>query len=435
MRKSFLLCVALLALSAPAYAVRVSAWIPAWDANAVTIMGTHARDVDESNPGWFTAMSDGTIAASSGGESANLRAALTGTLLVPTIKNYVNGSFDGAMIATIANDPARRESHAEAIRQLVVTRAYDGIDVDYERVPSASRSSFSAFVQLLASKLHASGKVLSVTVPARTSDGGAYDWTAIGAAADSVKIMAYDYHWSTSAAGAITPLDWLDQVATYAESTLPSKKAMIGLPWYGYDWLGTAGSAVTYAQAMSRAQSAGAAIERDLNGEPTFVYGGRTVFFQDAESYRRKTQAILTRHPGIGGFAHWRVGAEDPAVWDVVSQMRSTGSAPAAPPQKDFAIDGPAELSLTAGTQATASYRFVPINGFAGPVTMTARSIDPFAGSMTVTGTSLTVAVSRTTAAGSYRVAVTMTGGGISHESVLVLRVAAPKSAKRRAVR
>src|SRR5215212_2619627 len=218
----------LFALASPAYAYRMSAWVPPWDANSATIMSTHARDLDESNPGWYTAVADGSVAPSSGGETATLRSALTGTLLVPTIANYVNGGFDGGMMSTIVNDAALREKHAEAIRQLVVQRAYDGIDLDYEAMPATAKTGFTSFVQLLASKLHASNKVLSVTVHPKTSasatwDGpGAQDYPAIGAAADSVKIMAYDYHWSTSDAGALAPLSWLDQIAAYAESTMPS---------------------------------------------------------------------------------------------------------------------------------------------------------------------------------------------------------------------
>ncbi|HUP60330.1 MAG TPA: hypothetical protein VNA69_07910 [Thermoanaerobaculia bacterium] len=42
--------------------------------------------------------------------------------------------------------------------------------------------------------------------------------------ADSVKIMAYDYHWSTSAPGPISPLTWLADVAKYAAGTLPGGK-------------------------------------------------------------------------------------------------------------------------------------------------------------------------------------------------------------------
>lgn len=440
MRSLKTLIVLLFVAASPAYAYRMSAWVPSWDSSAPAIMGIHARDLDESNPGWLYANADGTVKQT--GEDARLRAALTGTLLMPTIKNYVNGAFDGVMMATIVNSDSLREKHAETIAQLVVQNGYDGVDVDYERMPSTSRAGFTAFVQLLGNKLRASNKKLSVTVYAKTNDAtyngpGAQDWTAIGAVADSVKIMAYDYHWSTSAAGPIAPLDWLEQVVAYAEKTLPVQKAMIGLPWYGYDWLGTAGATVTYAQAVAKAQSAGIAVARDASGEATYTYDGRTVFFQDAASYTSKVKTILAKHPGIGGFSHWRVGAEDPEIWNVVSELHGTtsGRLPTVTPAQDFAIDGPGEVAMTAGTQSSTRYGFVGINGFTGPVTMYARKFDPFPGTVAVNGTSLVVNVFPEAGAGSYGITVTMTGGGVTRETIVTLRISAPKIAKRRAVR
>ena len=305
----------------------MSAWVPAWDPNAVATLEREAGKLHEANPGWYTIAADGTFTRNWGAEDPRMRAALAGVDLVPTIKNYVNGGFDGNLVASVIGSPTLRETHAAALTQLVIANAFAGIDIDYERVPVTSRSDFTAFIELLAAQLHGSGKLLSVTVHAKTVESnrngpGAQDWAAIGAVADSVKIMAYDKHWSTSEAGPIAPLDWLDQIATYAEATIPAGKAIIGLPWYGYDWLGMDGDSVTYAEAMARAQSAGAVIGRDEHGEATFSYDGRTVFFQDAVSYEQKILAIVQKHSKIGGFAHWRVGAEDPATWAKVAQFK-----------------------------------------------------------------------------------------------------------------
>src|SRR6185436_15720706 len=102
-------------------------------------------------------------------------AGMTGTQLLPTFQNTVNGSFNQSVALTVLNDAARRETHAEEIRTLVVNQAYDGADIDYERLPASVRANFTTFVQLLASKLHASGKKLSVTVYSKTSDSDSWD--------------------------------------------------------------------------------------------------------------------------------------------------------------------------------------------------------------------------------------------------------------------
>jgi len=211
---------------------------------------------------------------------------------------------------------------------------------------------------------------------------------------------------------------------------------VMGLPWYGYDWLGTNGAGVTYTQAMVKAQTAGAAIGRDTNGEATFSYSGRTVYFQDAASYRRKVDGILARHPNIRGFAHWRVGAEDPAIWPILSQLRTSGSTGTTlPPPPDFMIEGPSALTAAAGSQTSATYSFLRINGFSGLVMVAVRVIDPYGATPSINGMTMTIAVPATTAAGSYRMMLTMSGGGITREQLVTLTVPKPVSSKRRAVR
>src|SRR5581483_320348 len=286
----------------PLHAYTISAWIPTWDPNALTSVQQHAGAMTESNPGWYTVSADGSIGRNSGAEDPTMRAAMTGTLVIPTIKNNAGGSFNGSLVANLISTANGREAHASNLAQLVVNKALDGIDLDYEELPASAKDNFSAFVQLLAGKLHASGKKLSVTVSAKTDasqtwDGpGGDDYAALGAAADSIKIMAYDKHYPGGAAGDISPLAWLDQIATYADATIPARKIVFGLPWYGYDWQGTNAAGLTFSDAESLAQRNGATITHDADGEATFTYSGHTVYFQDATSYAAKVKYLTSRH-------------------------------------------------------------------------------------------------------------------------------------------
>jgi spore germination protein YaaH len=432
--------------SASQAAFRNSVWIAPWIADALPAIQKNAGAMQESNPVWYVWNADGSIAKVWNSENPTWRAAMTGTELLPTIQNVVSGSFDGATAAKVLGNATSRDAHVNAIVSLVATNAFDGIDVDYERVPAASRADFTAFVSSLASKLHAQGKKLSITVYAKTSDSqnwngpGAEDWSAIGGLADTVKIMAYDYHWETSDAGAITPLSWLDQVAAFAESAIPAQKIIVGLPWYGYDWpsSGTAAT-VSYAAAMQHAQSSNAPIAHDAgSGEATYTYGGRTVFFQDAQSYSAKLNMLQQKHGGIGGVAHWVAGDEDPAVWDVMRGTVSGGS-PATPPPADFAISGPSSLTLQQGSSASATFGVTPINGFNGTVNPSATVLDAGYGITAIISPSLalTVTASKSTPAGVYQISVKATSGSITHQQIVIANVtAAPQAGgKRRATK
>src|SRR5579884_747607 len=89
------------AAALPLQAYTISAWIPTWDPNALTTVQRHAGAMTESNPGWYTVNSDGSIARNSGAEDPTMRAAMTGTLVIPTIKNDAGGSFDGNLVAKL----------------------------------------------------------------------------------------------------------------------------------------------------------------------------------------------------------------------------------------------------------------------------------------------------------------------------------------------
>ena len=435
---------------------RNSVWLPTWGGGVASVQ-TNADALQESNPVWYALNSDGSIALKNGAESPTALAAMVGTQILPTIQNTVNSSFSASVAAQVIATADARDAHASAIVQLVVAKAYDGIDVDYERLPATQMANFSAFISTLAQKMHAVGKKLSVSVYPKTADTdnwsgpGGEDYRAIGAAADFVKIMAYDYHWDTSAPGAITPLDWLDKVASYATSKIAASKVIMGLPWYGYDWQGSNGVGVTYAQAMQRVQSNNATVTHDVNGEATFTYADHTVYFQDASAYSKKVQMLKQKHASIGGFAHWAAGQEDPQVWAVVrggsapSTPPNSGSNPATPPvQTDFSVSGPSVLTVAQGSRISADYRLTAINGFSGNASVNVQVLSSgFDGTVTPSSSivsatspvSVTIAANRTAPAGSYQFTVRFTSGSTTREELVNVVVQAVSPGRTRAVR
>lgn len=347
-----------------AFAYRTSSWMPLYASGGLQSTQRNAGRLTESNPVWYQFRTDGTIVAMAGAEDPTWRAAMTGTEILPTVQNLVNGGFDKALAVQVLRSAKTREAHAESIFQVVVKNGYDGIDIDYEKLPYTSRADFVAFLEVLAAKLHSAGKKLSVTVYAKTSgsptwDGaGGHDYYGIGRVADLVKLMIYPYSYSGTGAGPLSPLAWIDQVVTYAESVMPSAKVVVGLPWYGKDWSGTAASSITWPQAMSLLSAHSATLQRDANGEATFTYPNHTVFFNDAASYDRKVDLVLQRHPRVAGFAHWANGQEDPAVWTRVEALRAgTPALPPPPPSPALIAAGSVWRYLDNGTDQGTSWR------------------------------------------------------------------------------
>jgi len=226
----------------------------------------------------------------------------------------------------VINDPALRTAHIAAIVELVTANGYDGIQIDYEDLAAADRAAFSAFVGELGGALHGIGKLLYVTVHAKTDDDGydprnqAQDYAAIGAAADMVFVMTYDWHWETSSSGPIAPYGWMDQVVQYAVTQIPSGKVILGVGLYGYDWAGDEGVPVTWSQVQALAERYQVPKQWDeASASPHLSYtgdDGRTheVWYEDDRSVQAKFD--LARRHRLGGIGLWRLGGEDPGIWD-----------------------------------------------------------------------------------------------------------------------
>jgi len=439
MRSRLAVAVLVASIAIPASSYQISTWIPPWDPTGLSSVQSNARNMDESNPVWYSLNASGAVVKNWNAEDQNLRAAMTGTRIVPTIQNYVDGRFNGPLVASLLSTSAGRETHAEELTRLAVMNAFDGIDIDYEGLPATARLDFTSFVSVLSSKLHGAGKKLSVTVHAKTSDTqnwngpGSQDWVSIGNLADSVKIMSYDYHWSTSDAGEIAPLAWLESVAGYAASVMPAAKIMMGIPWYGYDWQGRVGKTVVHKSALALAAANGAVVSHTAGGEATFNYADHVVYFQDAISYSRKVDAITNKVPGIGGFAHWLSGAEDPLVWQKVAQIRSinSGGSGGTAPAGTFEVTGPQSVTVAPKASVKAIYSVVNINGFSSPIDVKVESIDALPGSVTLSATrvapgqpvSLTVTANSKAGAGNYRLNVRFTSGTIEKTQLLTVTV------------
>lgn len=336
-RRAFAFLFVSMAMASSAFAYRMSSWMPLYASGGLQSTQVNASRLTESNPVWYEFRADGSIVAMAGAEDPTWRAAMTGTQILPTVQNLVGGGFDQAIAVQVLSSAATREAHAEAIFQIVVSRAYDGIDIDYEKLPYSSRANFVAFLEVLSAKLHAAGKKLSVTVYAKTSDSptwdgaGGHDYAGIGRVADYVKLMVYPFSYSGTAPGPLSPLDWIDQVVTYATSAIPAPKVIVGLPWYGKDFDGATAKSVTFPKVLDLIAANNPVIGRDAHGEATFTYGSHTVFYNDAQSYDRKVDVVLQRHPAVGGFAHWASGQEDPAVWTRVGALKLTAPATTTP--------------------------------------------------------------------------------------------------------
>ena len=283
------------------------------------------------SPSVFRPSADGGVVSAAdpqgaGGIKSDLeRLHDAGIPLLPTISNGEDGSAPDVTVRRIIHDPALTARHVAAILSLVKRQDLDGINVDYGDLRAADRQAFSGFVGKLATSLHADGKVLSVSVFAKDSDAGyderneAQDFAALGRVADQVRIMAYGWHWNTSAAGPVAPLGWVRDVLQFAVSQIPRHKILLGVSTYGYSWVGKQGTLVSWLQSYGLSKKYDVPVHWDNDSQsPWLSYSDEAgvrheVWFEN--SYSIGTKMKLAREYRIGGVYLWLVGDEDDGLW------------------------------------------------------------------------------------------------------------------------
>ncbi len=233
-------------------------------------------------------------------------------------------------IHAILTDPATREAWLAGLRQLAADHGYDGISLDFEAGAATDRAVYSSFVEELAARLHADGRLLTLAVSAKTRDdlrhsrSGIFDVPRLEQAADWLFVMAWGLHWSTSAPGAQDDATWVTQVASYFASTPLKQKVVYGTNLYAMDWPNGGGpsnkaTAYQYEDLVPHLPEMGATTLLDPaadNYHATYTDAGgvwHDVWYPDADTSGRRIQ--LAHDRGLGGVGFWRLGLEDQRLW------------------------------------------------------------------------------------------------------------------------
>ena len=115
-------------------------------------------------------------------------------LYMPLIRNFVDErAIDAATVERLIVDPALRRAHVSQIVNLAEFNGFHGVVIDYRDLPRSARGEFSGFIESLGDNLRKQDMQLGIVIPAADDGAGdpaldAYDWRALGAAVDYVKL-------------------------------------------------------------------------------------------------------------------------------------------------------------------------------------------------------------------------------------------------------
>lgn len=202
---------------------------------------------------------------------------------------------------------------------------FDGLQVDWELIPSRDADNFLSFLKELKKGL--GKKPLTVCVPARTKtlQQDVYSYEKIGKIADRIMIMAYDEHWTGGPAGSIASMEWCEKIADYAKTVWPANKYIFGLPFYGRIWGNKSVKQALAFNGMNRTahENGVVTIERE-RGVPHYKYTVEVEvegWYEDA--YSNVERSRMYKQKGYNCIAFWRMGQEDVAVWEWIGNKTS----------------------------------------------------------------------------------------------------------------
>jgi len=265
-------------------------------------------------------------------EAKNFRIA---PLLVVT--NFGTGTFDTELVDAILNNTQAQDTLINNMIQTMRAKGYYGVNIDFERISPENAERYNDFLRRVVKALHPLGFVVSTALAPKTSAfqtgawHGAHDYKAHGEIVDFVIIMTYEWGWSGGPPYAVAPADLVEDVLRYAVSVIPSRKILMGMPLYGYDWMlpfmpgGKWAKRLSPQDAVKLAAQVGAQIEyNEQTQAPTFKYYDSNsirheVWFEDARSVRARL--LLVSKYDLRGVSYWLLGLEFPQNWLILDSM------------------------------------------------------------------------------------------------------------------
>lgn len=296
-----------------------------FDEAGLASLQRNAANIDVLMPMWFHLGSDGQLtfdAAHAARVNEIIAAQNPDMKVMPIVNNYDKASeaWNAPQVGAMIADPARRVQIAEHIVSTLAAAGYDGVNIDFESFTEADRANLVAFMAELYPRAKAAGLEVSmdVIVLSRT-----YDHAALAQHVDYLVPMLYDEHWKTSEAGPISSIPWFDSTLARFLEQVPAGKVMVGMGVYSYDWAGPGARAksLTFGKARALAQQYGASTgltDPALNSAFSYQEGANvhSVWMLDAMSAFNQVRVASAR--GVRGYAIWRLGAEDPTLWNVL---------------------------------------------------------------------------------------------------------------------
>jgi len=289
----------------------------------------HAAQITHVCPEWMTVINGlGELQIDADPRLPKL-AASKGIALMPLLTNLVGDNWEPEAIENLAHGPRdRQERFISKVIAVLRDAKAAGVVVDWEQIDPAYKKDITGFVDKFADALHDDNKELWLCV----QPGQELDYIDFESLADNVDrfvAMLFDETSDIDPPGPLASRSWFEGWLHVLLEDSDTKQWIIALGSYGYDW--TIGEKkaelITFPEAMTRANNAEVeAAEAVAPGYNPYFYfedGDKEhgVWFLDVVTFLNELREV--RDQKAGGFGLYRLGSEDPAIWNALSVQRN----------------------------------------------------------------------------------------------------------------
>ncbi|MGA9795539.1 MAG: glycosyltransferase [Rhizomicrobium sp.] len=285
-----------------------------------------------------------------------IRKAKRNVAIVPVVQNSTQGKWDGAGMAKLLADPARRKTLIGKLVSYVGTHKLQGVTIDFEALPPESYDDLGSFLRQLSAAFTPKGWIVVLASPFADDK---WQWAQYARDVDYMMLMAYDEHGLPNVPGAIAGESWYEDLLDKRMKVLNPAHTIVAIGSYAYDWNDGDVDAIPFQDAVVAAHDSGSQIvfdddtnnphfsymEQDDNTDPNDPGTKHDVWFLDAVTAYNQIHAADPYQPA--GYALWRLGSEDPSAIQLLGQVYGA-PAPTAlhqiPVVEDIDFEGEGEL-------------------------------------------------------------------------------------------
>lgn len=290
-----------------------------WDRRSDQSVRAHSNELVRLITGWITLDSTSFRPVRLYQDTLALDARLAGRTMA-LITTYEGSRFHPEIIRGVGSNDQVAAVTAGAIAALVDSGGYRGVVIDFEGMTARDLDALRLVTRAIADSVRAHG-VTTVAIAVPAADTTAYPGALLLESADIIMPLLYDQHWSASAPGPIASPEWVRRQLGMRVAEVGAERIVAALPLYGYRWRRAAETeVVSFEDARRLAAMTNTPLTRDLGSATLNASSPEGWEMWVSDRVLIETLVRDARRLGVTTFALWRLGLEDPTVWDYIGR-------------------------------------------------------------------------------------------------------------------